>query len=347
MKPKLVSSATATLLVAAASLFQTASAEGPPLVLKEQGSFFVGGVPFETRYHDTRAGVVSPGVVTINNSYVKFMIPAAQRSNLPMIMLPGGGHTGAVYETTPDGREGWFTYFVRKGLPVYNSDGVNRGGSLWDLTRIALVGQEVIPPEHMPVINRRHHEQAWTGFRIGPALGVPNPGTQFPVEAFDEYTNQLVPAFRDPIEDDKNVAALVALLDKLGPSIVLTWSQSGRFGVRAAVQRPNLVKALIQLEPAAVNDAGEMTGVSQADLDSISQIPILLEVGDFDAPRIASLTNFCSNIGDNCTLLNLPELGIFGNGHVVMVEENNQQVADLIIAWLRDAAGLPQLQASK
>jgi hypothetical protein len=38
------------------------------LVLKEQGSFFVGGVPFETQYHDTRAGVVSPGTVTINNS---------------------------------------------------------------------------------------------------------------------------------------------------------------------------------------------------------------------------------------------------------------------------------------
>jgi hypothetical protein len=60
-------------------------------------------------------------------------------------MLPGGGHTGAVYETTPDGREGGFTYFVRKGLPGYNSAGVNRAGSLWDVTGIALVGQGVIP----------------------------------------------------------------------------------------------------------------------------------------------------------------------------------------------------------
>jgi len=48
---------------------------------------------------------------------------------------------------------------------------------------------------------------------------------------------------------------------------------------------------------------------------------------------------FCDNIGDNCTLLNLTELGIFGNGHVVMVEKNNRQVADLILDFLHEALG--------
>ena len=315
---------------------------GPPvpILIQEQGSFFVGGVPFITDRHTTVVGAASdPGTTTINQSYVKFQIPHVRKSLFPVILFTGGGHTGAVYETTPDGREGWANHFVRTGFPVYNPDGVNRGGSSWDLTGIAQVAQGDLPIADITSINRRHHAQAWTGFRIGPALGIQNPGGQFPVEAFEHYTNQLVPAFRDAIEDVKNSTALVALLDKIGPSIVVTWSQSGRFGASAAVQRPDLVKALILLEPAAVSQAGVMTGISQADWDSISHIPILLEVGDFDPVRVVRQRNFCNTIGNNCTLLELTELGIFGNGHVVMVEKNNLQVADVIIDWLKMMLG--------
>ena len=70
-----------------------------------------------------------------------------------------------------------------------------------------------------------------------------------------------------------------------------------------------------------------------------SHIPILLEVGDFDAPRIVSLTNFKNNIGANATLLSLTALGIFGNGHVAMVEKNNEQIANLFLDWLKKNAG--------
>jgi len=318
----------------------------PVLNIKEQGSFFVGGVSFYslTGNDTSAASSRNPGTAKINQSYVEYQIPLAQKSPYPIILLPGGGHFGKVYETTPDGREGWANYFVRKGFPVYNTDGVNRGASSWDLTNVALVRQGAVPITAIPGMNRYTSELAWTQFRIGPTPGVPYPTTQFPIGAFDQYTNQLVPAFRDAIEDDKNVDALVALLDKIGPAIVLTWSQSGRFGVRAAVQRPALVKALIELEPAAVTPDGVMTGVSQGDLDSISHIPILLEAGDFDPPRIERQRNFCDNIGANCTLLELTELGIFGNGHVVMVERNNLVVADLLISFLRKTLGLQQLR---
>lgn len=36
-----------------------------------------------------------------------------------MVLMHGGHLTGAVYESTPDGREGWLQFFVRKGWPVY------------------------------------------------------------------------------------------------------------------------------------------------------------------------------------------------------------------------------------
>src|SRR5262249_56565506 len=47
----------------------------------------------------------------------------------------------------------------------------------------------------------------------------------------------------------RNQDAGAALLDKIGPAIVLTHSQSGPFGWLIADARPQLVKAIIALEP--------------------------------------------------------------------------------------------------
>lgn len=311
--------------------------DGPPfLKIRDQGSFFVGGQTVYTETgNDTNEGSNrNPGTATINQTYVEYQIPHEPRSRYPIILYPGGGHGGKVYETTPDGREGWSTYFLRQGFPVYLVDGVNRGGSSYDITNIVLVRQGRAPITAIPGMNRYTYEAAWTQFRIGPTPGVPYPNSQFPTEAFAQYANQLIPAWRDAIEDDKNVAALVALLDKIGPAILLTWSQSGRFGVRAALQRPNLVKAMVTLEPAAVAASGSMTSVSDAELASL-RMPILIESGDFDPPRINSLRNLAAKIGPNATVLALTDHGIFGNGHVVMVERNNLQVADLLIEYLQ------------
>jgi hypothetical protein len=48
-----------------------------PLVIKEQGSFFVGGEPFftETGNDTDIEGDRNPGTVTIDQSYVEFQIP--------------------------------------------------------------------------------------------------------------------------------------------------------------------------------------------------------------------------------------------------------------------------------
>jgi pimeloyl-ACP methyl ester carboxylesterase len=46
-----------------------------------------------------------------------------------------------------------------------------------------------------------------------------------------------------------NRDALLALLDKIGPSILLTHSQAGAFGWPVADARPDLVKAILAIEP--------------------------------------------------------------------------------------------------
>jgi hypothetical protein len=88
-----------------------------PLVLKAQGSFFVGGDKVE----QTRGqlGNLGPeGHITVNQMYVRYMVPQGGDGNVPVVMVHGATLTGKSWETTPDGRMGWDEYFVRKGHPV-------------------------------------------------------------------------------------------------------------------------------------------------------------------------------------------------------------------------------------
>lgn len=62
----------------------------------------------------------------IEQMYVHYRLPANAK-NYPIVFVHGGGLTGQSYETTPDGREGWGTYFARKGFPTYVVDFPTRG----------------------------------------------------------------------------------------------------------------------------------------------------------------------------------------------------------------------------
>jgi len=115
---------------------------GGPLVIEDQGSFFIGGVPKVTNYASPLppppAGQAAPTgpfaqQITIGQMYVQFQIPATKYGpGWPVIMVHGSTHTGACLEATPDGREGWYPYFVRHGVPSYVVDQAGRGRSGFD-----------------------------------------------------------------------------------------------------------------------------------------------------------------------------------------------------------------------
>ncbi len=114
---------------------------GGPLVIEDQGSFFIGGVQKVTDYAvmpqpataTTPAQPATPQQITVGQMYVQFQIPAKPYAGgWPVIMVHGSTHTGACLEATPDGREGWYPYFVRKGVPSYVVDQAGRGRSGFD-----------------------------------------------------------------------------------------------------------------------------------------------------------------------------------------------------------------------
>jgi len=107
-----------------------------PLVIEDQGSFFIGGVPKVTTYATPTPPntnqAPAPNQITIGQMYVQFQIPAKKYNGYPVIMVHGSSHTAACLESTPDGREGWYPYFVRKGNATYIVDQAGRGRSGFD-----------------------------------------------------------------------------------------------------------------------------------------------------------------------------------------------------------------------
>ena len=105
------------------------------------GSFHVGGRLVEISGKPVKEVTFTPGGVPakvdpngtyqVEQMYVQYFLPANEKGAYPLLMWHGGGLTGVTYETTPDGREGWLNYFLRKGWSVYNSDAVERGRAGW------------------------------------------------------------------------------------------------------------------------------------------------------------------------------------------------------------------------
>ena len=69
------------------------------------------------------------GQYMVEQMYVQYFLPKNKKGKLPLLLWHGGGLTGVTYESTPDGREGWTNFFIRKGWDTYVSDAVERGRS--------------------------------------------------------------------------------------------------------------------------------------------------------------------------------------------------------------------------
>jgi pimeloyl-ACP methyl ester carboxylesterase len=307
-----------------------------PIVLRDMGSFHVGGRILEVSGQPVREVVFTPGGVPakvdpngayqVEQMYVQYFLPQDRRGKLPLLMWHGGGLTGVTYETTPDGREGWLTTFIRRGFDVYISDAMERGRSGW--TNM-FKGEPVFLPQSDP----------WVRFRIGdadswnadPAKRTTYAGMQFPIEAYDQFIKQGVPRWLTT--DDQIVAAYIELVDKVCPCVVMVHSQSGSFGFKVAEARPDKVKALV--EPTLGGD--------RAKVALLKNTPVLVVYGDNtkDHPRWSKIRQggldylaVLRGAGGSVDVVDLPDVGLKGNSHMVMMDKNNGEVADLIGKWL-------------
>jgi pimeloyl-ACP methyl ester carboxylesterase len=324
-----------------------------PLVLKAQGSFFVGGEKVEQTQGEL--GDLGPGGhITVNQMYARFMVPQGGEGNVPVVMVHGATLTGKSWETTPDGRMGWDEYFVRKGHPVYVPDQVGRGRSGFNQAVFNGVRAGSAPATSLPRWLRFSDEVVWPNFRFGSKPGAPYDDTQFPVAAVDELSKQGVPdvSFGGVPNPNPTLKALSDLANQVNDAVLMGHSQSGPFPLAAALLNPAVAKGLVLIEP-----GGCPPNLTDEQITTLATLPVLVVFGDHrDTPTgigirpswqlsfegCHALIDRLKKAGGQAQMLGPAEIGVRGNSHMIMQDKNNLQIADLILKWIDERVSKPK-----
>jgi N-sulfoglucosamine sulfohydrolase len=333
---------------------------GEPLTLAGTGILFVGGreVPLAG---GKRGGA---GSQTIEQAPVHYLIPNARRRSMPVVMLPGHGLSSYIYLATPDGREGWAQAFARQGYAAYVMDMPNYAVSGFDLRPFDAVRAGQLAPGALPGFMRWSNESAWRDWGIGPEPGVAFEDSKFPhafiaqlYASFTAVAGSGAPVAQgsaagriggqsakggagggDRFGSAAKVRALQALLEQIGPSILVVHSAAGAAGVALLRERPELVAALVMIEP-----VGSPTDTAEVE-ELFKEVPYLAVFGDhFELRRMQGRYEACletarviNEAGGQAKMLHLPAQGIRGNTHLLMQDTNNRQIVEQVIDWLEN-----------
>lgn len=347
-----------------------------PLELADQGCFFVGG-----RYVEHAGKRSMQGQM-----FVQYQVPRRLSHRCPIVMIHGGGQTAANFLGTPDGRRGWADYFVTQGFSVYVIDQPGRGRSGYfpgygasahrDADTIA--ARFTAPERECLYPQARLHTQ-W------PGSGVPDDPD------YDQFYASQVASMDDIASLEAMMReAGAALLERIGPAILLTHSQGGPFGWTIADARPHLVRGILAIEPngAPVHEVrftgapdwfeddvvGRPWGITRGPLaydppaenahdlrfarqesadapgltrcwlqagearklKNLAGIPILIVTAEasYHAPYDHCTSAFLRQAGVAHQFVRLPDVGINGNGHMMMLEKNNLVIARFLQDWV-------------
>jgi len=361
------------------------SSHAPRTMYPAGNCFYVAGAHVESRHGARIAGQM----------YVQHFPAPARAFPFPVVMVHGLGQSGNCYLGTPDGRPGWAAHFVASGFDVYVVDQVGHARSGTALEPAGYAEMDVARVQHLlggdPYPQAGLHTQ-WPG--IAKAPGDP---------AFDQMMAGQMAFLADPERHEAlNFAAQAALLHRIGPAVYLTHSQSGPTGWKLADEYPELVKAVVAVEPngppyfdlvftggdpwyryadrparaygltrlplrfdpplaenetlpyvagPAARDANLAHGFLQPAparrLPRLACVPVAVVTAQasYRTPYDHCTVDFLRQAGVQAEHLRLEEHGISGNGHMMMLERNNAEIATLLAAWIQrnvPASGAPR-----
>ena len=337
----------------------------------ERGVFYVGG-----EYVPHGNDCIMAGQI-----YVEVYVPETILHRYPLVLIHGNAQTGSIFLQTLEGKAGWLNDFIRQGFVVYIVDQPERGRSIChsDINgaRISWPAKATADlfcrSQGYPLAER--HTQ-WPG---GGEPGDP---------VFDNFYMSQVDSLNDPAAAQRLMRkAGAALLDKIGPAILICHSQAGPFAWILADARPGLVKAAVAIEPSGPPFVDVRTGEALLDEDGrpvnygISFVPlafdppcyspaqiqlarhtsdipgrqngflqreparqlphlantpilILTAQASYHTPFDYLTAEFLRQAGVPAEYVELEEVGILGNGHMMMLEKNSGAIADWIAGWL-------------
>ena len=332
-----------------------AGGEAGPISLRDQGFFWVGTrtKPVEVQRPGGAAPATGTGIE--GQMYVGFQLVAKKKHPYPLVLVHGGGGQATDWMGTSDGRDGWLDYFLTAGFDVYFVDRPAHGRS----PNNRAYGAPGAPPTTETIANIFTLQS-----KQYPGGGAANTPQVIQHTASSEAGPTVSNAV---LQED-----LAELLDKIGPAIVVTHSAGGASGWLALAARPNLVKAVLAIEPVmgitenlaplitfkpalaagetikTVELPAERAGLNPCRTqpkESLHTVPafagkkVLFVVSPQSSPMFTP-TVHCSvhtlnQLGADAKLARLEDFGILGNGHFMNEELNNGDIAKKVfIPWL-------------
>jgi pimeloyl-ACP methyl ester carboxylesterase len=325
--------AAATALTGAA----LAGGEAGKLELRDLGGKFVG---YTTKSADNGS------VDVLNPMFVQYLLPARRRHDYPIVFIHGGGGQGTDWLETPDGRDGFVDYFVADGWDVYVVDRPGHGRAQSN----ASCGNGQVRVGNTAIISRlsTSSPSVWPG-------GEPTPTN-------DAVVGWTASSATAPYCGDALAAQTIsALLDEIGPAVLLAHSAGGGSTFRVPDLNPDKVVGIIGFEAAGSNPAAggfnnspalltswrtepalpasfaavdrngcAMQGDSPSRLVNYAGLPVVLvatEMGTLNKAQIECAAAVWDQAGADASAVYLPDEGLKGGGHFAMAQLDNAAYA--------------------
>jgi pimeloyl-ACP methyl ester carboxylesterase len=347
--------AAATLLAITALPLATpalAGGEAGAISLRDQGFFWVGVRSKQVTI--TAAGAAAgKGTAIEGQMYVGYQLAANKRHPYPLVLVHGGGGQATDWMGTPDGRDGWLDYFVAAGFDVYFVDrpGLGRSPGNRDYGALGASATTEFISSFTAISKQYPGGGAANSKEVAQHTASSEPGPT---------------ASNAMLQQD-----LAELLDRIGPAILVTHSAGGMSGWLALAARPQLIKAVLAIEPVMgiTDDLAPLIGFKPAlpagqKIETVKMTYPGDTLGPCDlqpqnkartVPAYAGkqilfvespFSSFTGNV--HCSVNTLNQLGaaaklarlkedyrIEGNGHFMNEELNNGEIArKVFIPWL-------------
>lgn len=334
------------LIIVAIAAPAFAGGEAGKLTLRDLGARFVG---YTSKAEDDGS------LDVMNALFVQYMLPANRQHEYPLVLIHGGGGQGTDWLETPDGRDGWADYFVAAGWDVYVVDRPGHGRAQSNPS----CGNGMVGVANSALIS----ELATSDPSVWPG-GEPTV-TNDAVVAWTA-SSTTAPYCGDVLAAEK----ISALLDEIGPSILLAHSAGGGSTFRVPELNSKNVVGIIGFEAALSNpvapgfrgsppaiaswtaeprlpsnfkavdhDGCPMQGEHPSRLVNYADKPIILVASERGRSSLEALkceTAVWKQAGADASYVYLPDRGLHGGGHFAMAQLDNAEYARVFEQLARD-----------
>lgn len=262
--------------------------------------------------------------------YVEYEKPARPAHNVPIILVHGSDQTGAEFWMTPDGRLGWAPYFVDRGWMVYTVDWPGHGRSpqppdFATQSYDVLIGNLTELLERVgPAVMLTHSMSGTAGWPVAERAGnklaaliaiAPGPPANLQPVTTTPNADESAPRWCE----GACLWDFYAISDLFPKEAFDEWQKSAM---------PTSARMLNQRQ----NYQG--TGPHVSGPDILRNTPMVVVTGNMD-PRHARDVDERIAQWFSKDFIWLPDRGLPGHGHQMMIEHGNLEVADVLMDWLR------------